>query len=106
MKKVLINLIGKAIKYSGEGGKVLVKLNGEKKAVKVTVMDTGMGIKKEELPFIFERFYMGDTSLTREKDQLGFGLSIAKSIVDRHGGEIWVESKVREGSSFYFTVPK
>lgn len=106
MKKVFINLIGNAIKYSREGGSVLVEVKEEKDHIKTLVADTGVGIKKDELPFIFERFYMGDTSLTREKDQLGFGLSIAKSIVERHGGKIWAESKVGNGSKFHFTLPK
>jgi PAS domain S-box-containing protein len=108
MMKVFINLIGNAIKYSREGGKVTIKIKSDKGQVLVTVADTGVGIKKDELPFIFERFYMGDTSLTREKDpdQLGFGLSIVRSIIDRHGGKIWVESQEGKGSKFYFTLPK
>jgi PAS domain S-box-containing protein len=106
MKKVFINLIGNALKYSRQGGSVNVHVQEEKDHIKVSVADTGVGIKKEELPFIFERFYMGDTSLTREKDQLGFGLSIAESIVERHGGKIWAESRVGKGSKFHFTLPK
>jgi signal transduction histidine kinase len=72
----------------------------------ITVEDTGIGISEEDLPHIFERFYMGDTSLTREKNQLGLGLSIAKTIVERHGGKIWAESKLGKGSVFKFTIPK
>ena len=72
----------------------------------VSVTDTGEGISMKDLPHIFDRFYMGDTSLTRERDQMGLGLSIAKSIIERHGGKIWAESKVGKGSVFNFTIPK
>jgi PAS domain S-box-containing protein len=106
MKKVLVNLIGNAIKYSSEGGRVTISIRDGKKQVVVSVKDTGIGIKKDELPYVFERFYMGDTSLTREKDQMGFGLSIARSIIEKHFGKIWVESEHGKGSTFYFSILK
>lgn len=102
MKKVFVNLIGNAIKYSREGGSVIVSVESGRGRVLVAVRDTGIGINADELPYVFERFYMGDTSLTRERDQMGFGLSIARSIIEKHSGKIWVESQEGKGSTFYF----
>jgi PAS domain S-box-containing protein len=106
VRKVFTNLISNAIKYSHDGEKVEIKVMEEGDHALISVKDTGIGISAKDLPHIFKRFYMGDTSLTREKDQLGLGLSIAKSIVERHGGMIWAESKVGKGSKFSFTIPK
>jgi two-component system OmpR family sensor kinase len=72
----------------------------------VTVADTGPGIPADELPHIFERFYRGDRSRARKgADGSGLGLSIAKAIVEAHGGQIWVESEQGQGASFIFTLP-
>jgi PAS domain S-box-containing protein len=106
MKKVFSNLVGNAVKYSNEDGIIQIKIQEEANAIDVSVKDTGIGIPKEHIPHIFERFYMGDTSLTRDRDKLGFGLPIAKAIVERHGGKIWVESELGNGSTFFFTIPK
>jgi PAS domain S-box-containing protein len=106
MKKVFSNLVSNAVKYSNENGKIQIKIQEEADTIDVLVKDTGIGIPKEDIPHIFERFYMGDTSLTRDRDKLGFGLPIAKAIVERHGGKIWVESELGKGSNFYFTIPK
>jgi PAS domain S-box-containing protein len=106
VKKIFTNLISNAIKYSHDGEKVIVNVKEEGNHIAVSIKDKGIGISKKDLPHVFKRFYMGDTSLTREKDQLGLGLSIAKSIVERHGGKIWAESKIGKGSLFSFTIPK
>jgi PAS domain S-box-containing protein len=106
MKKVLNNLINNAIKYSHDGKEIIVKVADAGEFTMVEVKDEGIGISKKDLPNIFERFYMGDTSLTRERDQLGLGLSIARSIVEQHGGTIWAESELGKGSVFRFTIPK
>lgn len=106
MKKVLINLIGNAVKYSEEKGQIILNVENQGNSVGITIKDSGIGICKEHLPYVFERFYMGDTSLTRDRDRLGFGLPIAKAIVERHGGNIWVESEEGKGSTFSFTIPK
>jgi PAS domain S-box-containing protein len=106
IKKIFSNLISNAVKYSHDGGHVSVKVSGELSHNIIVVKDNGIGITKIDLPHIFERFYMGDTSLTREKDQLGLGLSIVKSIVERHGGTIQVESDLGKGSVFTVTLPK
>ena len=106
LKKLFTNLLSNALKYSTRGGQIKIEVQGKAKGTQVSVVDNGLGIAKKDLPHIFERFYMGDTSLTREKDQLGLGLSIAKSIVERHGGRIWAESKLGKGSTFNFMIPK
>ncbi len=106
MKKAITNLISNAIKYSEEGGKVAVSVNGGRGNILVTVSDTGIGISETNLAHLFEKYYTIDTSLTRSRDQLGLGLYIAKTIVEQHGGAIWVKSKVGKGSSFYFKIPK
>jgi PAS domain S-box-containing protein len=106
MKKVFSNLVSNAVKYSNENGNIQIKIQEESNTLKISVEDKGIGIPEEHIPHIFERFYMGDTSLTRDRDKLGFGLPIAKAIVERHGGKIWVESELGKGSTFYFTIPK
>ncbi|MCZ7405506.1 MAG: ATP-binding protein, partial [Candidatus Methanoperedens sp.] len=73
----------------------------------VSISDNGIGIAEEEHDKIFEKFYtVGGKSLTRESERMGLGLTIAKGIVEAHGGRIWVESKLNKGSTFYFTLPK
>jgi PAS domain S-box-containing protein len=106
MEKVFSNLIGNAVKYSDDGNRIEINLKNNGEFIGVSVKDNGIGIPKNDIPHIFERFYMGDTSLTRNRDRLGFGLPIAKSIVERHGGSIWVESEVGKGSTFYINQGK
>ncbi len=104
ISQVLENLIGNAIKYSPKGGDVTVTLSVRDREVKVAVRDQGIGIAPEHLGHIFERFYQVEAT-TGKKSGLGLGLNICKSIVDAHGGRIWVESKPGEGSTFFFTLP-
>ncbi|MFA5780411.1 MAG: ATP-binding protein [Elusimicrobiota bacterium] len=106
IKQVLINLLSNAIKYTQEGGKVSVwfeKIDGE---VEVGIEDNGMGISKENLGKVFDKFYRVDQSLTRESGGFGLGLSIAQKTVELHGGKIRVESEgLGKGSTFIFTLP-
>lgn len=106
MRKVFSNLISNAIKYSHDGGSVTVNVSEKDNHSMVSIEDSGVGISNKDLPHIFDRFYMGDTSLTRERDQLGLGLSITKAIVEGHGGKIWAESEVGKGSTITFSIPK
>ena len=71
----------------------------------VSVSDTGIGIPKEDLARIFERFYRVDKDRSSELGGTGLGLSIVKHIIDAHGGRVWAESELNKGSSFYFTLP-
>ena len=101
------NLISNAIKYTGEKGRIdiVVENRNDEEDIRVCVADTGAGISEENLPKIFERFYMVDTSLTR-KGGLGLGLAIVKGYVELHGGKVWVTSEFGKGSKFCFTLPK
>ncbi len=103
---LLLNLVDNAIKYNKEGGKVVVKARTEKGYVILEVSDTGIGIPKEHIPFIFERFYRVDRSRSRELGGTGLGLSIVKHIALSHGGKVEVESKEGEGSTFRVYFPQ
>ena len=107
LRQVTTNLVSNAVKYSPKGG--LVRLEAHPAAdgsgVQVTIADSGLGIPPEALPRLFEKFYRVDNTETRKIGGTGLGLSIVHQIVDAHGGRIWVESKVGEGSQFHFTLP-
>lgn len=99
-------LINNAVKYSPEGKEVRVSLRIRGKNAVIEVKDQGMGIRKEDLPHIFDRFYRADTSRSKSKtDGYGLGLAIAKSIVDLHNGSIQVTSKLGKGSTFIVKLP-
>jgi signal transduction histidine kinase len=100
LQRVIANLLDNAIKYTGAGGTVSVNVSRCKKIL-VQVEDTGMGIVPEEVPFIFDSFYRATSSY----GGVGLGLSIAKTIVEAHGGKIWVKSRPGKGSTFSFTLP-
>ncbi|MHB0878008.1 MAG: hybrid sensor histidine kinase/response regulator [Anaerolineae bacterium] len=102
---VLANLLGNAIKFTGEGGTIAVRAGSHPDGVLVEVEDSGVGIAEGEWGRIFDRFYQVEDSLTREHEGMGLGLSIAKGMVELLGGHIWVESVVGRGSTFRFTVP-
>ncbi|NWG03894.1 MAG: response regulator [Syntrophaceae bacterium] len=106
MEGIFTNLISNAIKYTPEGGKVWVDLVEEGEFVKATVSDTGIGIKKEDLPRIFDKFYRVKTVETRQIVGTGLGLSIVKSVVDAHLGFISVESEEGGGTTFTVLLPK
>ena len=106
MEGVFTNLISNAIKYTSEGGKIWVTLTEEGGVFKAAVSDTGIGIKKEDLPRIFDRFYREKTAATRQIVGTGLGLSIVKSIVDAHLGSISVESEEGGGTVFTVLLPK
>jgi signal transduction histidine kinase len=107
LKQVALNLVANAIKYTGEGGKVVVNLSKLEGQAYFSVKDTGVGIPLEDQPHVFERFYRGDKSRSRTKDGAGFGLglSIAYWIVRNHGGDIEVKSKLNKGSTFTVRLP-
>ncbi len=103
---IFSNLISNAIKYTEEGGRIDVSVEEREDDIKACVADTGMGIPEDHLPYIFERFYMVDTSLTRKPGSLGLGLSIVKEYVKLHGGKVWATSEPGKGSNFFFIMPK
>jgi two-component system, OmpR family, phosphate regulon sensor histidine kinase PhoR len=105
MQQVLTNLLDNAIKYTPTQGRVtLSAYTNDKGKVQVDVRDNGMGIEARYHSRIFERFYRVDKARSRELGGTGLGLSIVKHIVQLHGGEIWVESVVNQGSTFSFTL--
>jgi signal transduction histidine kinase len=104
--QVLTNLVSNALRYTSEGGEVNVHASRQGNQVQVTVKDTGVGIPPEHLPHIFTRFYRVDKSRSRQAGGSGIGLTIAKYLVEAHGGRIWVESDGQgQGSAFSFTLP-
>lgn len=105
LQEVLLNLVDNAIKYTQEGGKILVGSRRVKEGTMVFVKDTGFGIPEESLPRIFERFYRVDKGRSREMGGTGLGLSIVKHIIERHGGKVFVESELGKGSQFSFIIP-
>lgn len=103
--QVLVNLISNAIKYSKDTGKVFVSIDEDKNdRLKISVIDHGIGIPQEHLNRIFERFYRVDKSRSKERGGTGLGLSIVKHIVEAHGSEIKVKSKVGKSSEFSFKL--
>ena len=104
IRQVLHNLIGNAIKYS-KGGQISVACEVEGDHVVVSVSDQGDGIPAQFLDKVFERFFQIDGASTRRVGGSGLGLAISRGIVEAHGGKIWVESAVGQGSTFRFTLP-
>jgi signal transduction histidine kinase len=105
IKQVLQNLLQNALTHTGQGGKISVSAGQSDKLVSVSVTDNGEGISPEDLPMIFERFYRVDKSRTRSTGGSGLGLTIAKRIVEAHGGTIEAASQLGQGSTFSFTLP-
>ncbi len=112
--QVIVNLVRNAIRFTSKGGFISVEVevymdsihkSMSKKCVLVSVKDTGTGIDKNDFSKLFSRFGQLDMSLTRRPGGTGLGLAICKELVEMHGGRIWVESKVGEGSKFSFTLP-
>jgi two-component system phosphate regulon sensor histidine kinase PhoR len=103
--QVLMNLLFNAIKFTPAAGKVHVRATAKDGTLAVTVADTGVGIQKEDLARIFERFYKSDKARSRSGGGTGLGLPIARHIVEAHGGSIWAESEEGKGSTFTFTLP-
>jgi signal transduction histidine kinase len=107
LKQVLVNLIGNAIQYTPQGGEVTVSIAKVGERARIIVSDSGPGIPAEDLPHIFERFYRGEKSRTRQRNGKGYGLglSIAYWIVRNHGGQIDVDSKANVGTTFCVWLP-
>jgi len=105
LHQVLTNLIQNAIKFTPPGGAVLVEsIVQDDQFVQVSVGDTGCGIQPEDLAKVFEKFYRRESTPTDARGA-GLGLAIVKSLVELHGGRIWVESVPGAGSRFFFTIP-
>ena len=102
ISQVLGNLVGNALKFTGNGGKIVISAAAREREVAFAVSDTGPGIPPEHLPHVFDRFWKEDRSSTTGR---GLGLFIARGIVEAHGGKIWAESELGHGTTFHFVVP-
>jgi signal transduction histidine kinase/DNA-binding response OmpR family regulator len=105
LKQLFRNLIGNAIKYSPQGGRIILAAKVEKETIQVDVQDTGFGIPSADLPFIFDRFYRVRNGKNSEMEGNGLGLAIVKSVVEQHDGQISVESEVDKGTQFSVSLP-
>ena len=103
--QVLFNLLSNALRHTPVGGTVTISAELREGRVLVSARDTGTGIPPEDLPHVFERFYRADRSRTRATGGSGLGLTIAKQIVEAHGGQIWAQSWLGAGSTFTFSLP-
>jgi histidine kinase len=104
--QVLLNLVGNALQHTPPGGKVLIKGSKQPGRVQIEITDTGIGVPAEHLPHLFTRFYRVDKSRSRQAGGSGIGLTIAKHLVEAHGGHIWAESPgTGKGTTFGFTLP-
>jgi signal transduction histidine kinase len=106
VKQVLTNVLDNAIRYSNSEGAITVRLGEQDHQVVVSVQDKGTGISQDEIPKIFNKFYRARSARMAKTKGSGLGLTIAKSIVELHGGKIWVQSEQGKGSVFSFTLPQ
>jgi signal transduction histidine kinase len=104
VQQILLNLLGNAAKYTEEGH-ITLQLSQNDGNLQISVIDTGIGIKAEDLGRIFEEFQQADEAFTLRKPGAGLGLPISRKFVELHGGELWVDSEVGRGSTFCFTLP-
>ena len=104
--QVFINIVSNSMKYTDEGGKIIMRGYSKNNQIICEIEDTGIGINENDLPFIFNRFYRGDESRSRETGGSGIGLAIAKAVVSAHNGEIEIESKQGEGTKISIIFKK
>ena len=105
IERIILNLLSNAIKYTKENGKIYVNIGKDNNNIYISVTDNGIGIPKKKLDTIFERYAQVDNKLTRRFNGSGIGLSLVKSLVKMHQGDIYVESKINEGSKFTIRLP-
>jgi signal transduction histidine kinase len=105
IRQVLLNLLSNAVKFTPDGGRVAVRalrMDGE---MQVSVQDTGIGIAPEDQPRVFEEFRQVGTTSDRSREGTGLGLTLAKRLIELHGGRIWIDSVVGKGTTFTFAIP-
>ena len=103
--QVLDNIINNAIKYSPDGGRIIVRLMETHTDIIVSVSDEGLGISRKDIPHLFDRFYRVDKARSRAMGGSGLGLAIAQEVIQLHGGKIWVNSIENKGSTFFVSLP-
>ncbi|OHB35816.1 MAG: hypothetical protein A2Y08_02275 [Planctomycetes bacterium GWA2_40_7] len=104
-KQIMLNLLSNAVKFTPKGGKITVSVQSVNGCTQISVSDTGIGIKQENIGRIFEKFQQIDSKTAREYGGTGLGLALSRKFVEMHGGKIWVESEYGKGSTFTFTIP-
>ena len=105
IEQVVVNIVSNSIKYTPNGGQIVMTASNIENGVRISVQDNGIGIPKEDLPRLFERFYRVDKARSRERGGTGLGLAIAQEIVKLHGGTIEVESEFGKGTKMTVTLP-
>lgn len=105
LKQILFNLLSNAVKFTPAGGTVRLKAESDGGLVRITVADTGIGIKPEDIGRLFHSFAQLEAPYAKQYEGTGLGLALTKNLVELHGGKIWVESEEGKGSSFIFTIP-
>ena len=105
VKQILLNLLSNAVKFTPEGGRVGLTATAADGVITIAVSDTGIGIAPEDQAAIFEEFRQVGRDDARKQEGTGLGLTLAKKFVELHGGRIWVQSQVGQGSTFSFTLP-
>ena len=105
VKQVLVNLLSNAVKFTPEGGRIKVEARLGNSAIITSVTDTGIGIASEDQEVIFEEFRQVGSNYAQKREGTGLGLSLTRKFVEMHGGKIWVESELGNGSTFTFTLP-
>ncbi len=105
LQQAIYNLVENALKYTPQGGKVMVRLKIQGDSILFSVQDTGIGVSPADQARLFEKFYRGTQREAREQKGSGLGLAIVKSIAERHGGKVWLESELGKGSTFFLQVP-
>ena len=103
--QVLDNIINNAIKYSPDGGRIIIRLMETHTDIIVSVSDEGLGISRKDIPHLFDRFYRVDKARSRAMGGSGLGLAIAQEVIQLHGGKIWVNSIENKGSTFFVSLP-
>jgi len=107
LKQIMFNLLSNAVKFTPDGGAVSLAARKliETGEIEISVSDTGIGIKEEDMPRLFHEFTQLQTAYTKEYEGTGLGLALTKKFVELHGGRIWVESEFGKGSRFAFVIP-
>jgi len=106
LSDMLTNLIDNAIKFTHSGGMIVLKAYEEEEDLHIEVKDTGIGMPKELIPNLFQRFYQIDASIKRRYGGTGVGLYICKNIVEAHKGDIWIESEEGKGTTVHIRLPR
>ncbi len=105
LQQAVYNLVENALKYTSSGGRVWLRVRPREEGILFEVQDTGIGIAPADLPRLFEKFYRGSQREARQQRGSGLGLAIVRSIAERHGGKVWLESQLGKGSTFFLLIP-